>query len=161
MSCSKSSLPKLYLDIRPYSQNTFHKLFSRVMTVASFALLTSLHRKCSKRYSAYFGKNMTCCTQDKYFPNTQGNCHYCFGTTVRIEGRISVRFWETGPRHIITWKFVTDIWSHRQIITLTFDHSDNWPQRQIITLQINGTLNNWKQAFPVWEVVWDTIILGI
>ena len=31
----------------------------------------------------------------------------------------------------------------------------------IITRQIKGTLNHWKQAFPVSETVWDNIILRI
>jgi hypothetical protein len=48
MSCSKSSASKLYLDLRPYSQDTVHKLFSRVVIVASFAILVPLRHKCSK-----------------------------------------------------------------------------------------------------------------
>jgi hypothetical protein len=74
MNCSKSSAPKLYLDLRPYSQNTVHKLFSRVVTVTSFKILIPLHRRCSKSYLSYFGKNVTCCTEEKYFSSTQGNC---------------------------------------------------------------------------------------
>lgn len=135
MSCSKSSVPKLYLDLQPYSQNTVHKLFSQVVTVASAAILIPLCHKCNKSYSAYFGKNMTCHTQEIYFSNTQGNYYFCTGATLsRIEGGIRLRFWETGPRHIIT---------------ATIYHSDILSQRQIVTLRINGMLNSWKQAFPV------------
>jgi len=56
MRCIKSSALKLYLDLRPYSQNKIHKHFSRVLTVASIAILIPLHR--SKSYSAYLGKKM-------------------------------------------------------------------------------------------------------
>lgn len=56
------------------SQNTVHKLFSWVWTVASFVILVPLHCKCGRSYSVYFDKNVTCCTQEKCFWNTQGNC---------------------------------------------------------------------------------------
>ena len=31
----------------------------------------------------------------------------------------------------------------------------------IIILQIKGTLSSWKEAFSIWDIVWDNIILGI
>jgi len=65
MRCMKSSTPKLYLDLRPYSQNTIHKHFSQVLTVASIVILIPLHRKRSKSYSPYLGKKMTRYTHKK------------------------------------------------------------------------------------------------
>jgi hypothetical protein len=76
MSCRKFLAPKLYLYLRPYRQNTGHKHFSHVLTVASFASVTPLHCKCSRNYSACFGKNVACCTQEKYFSNTLGTVTY-------------------------------------------------------------------------------------
>jgi hypothetical protein len=164
LSCNKSSAPKLYLDLRPYSQNTVHKFFSRVVTVAFFTILLPLHRKCSKSCLAYFDKNVTCCTKEKYFSNTQGNRYFCTGTKLRIEGGIRQILGNETPtyyqatiyhRHLITpTNYHTVILSQRHLITPTFY------QRQIITLQIKVTLNTWKQAFPVWEIVWEIIILG-
>jgi hypothetical protein len=61
---SKYSAPKFCLDLRPYSQNTVHILLSRLGTVASFAILIPLRPKYSK---SYFGKNVTCRIQEKYF----------------------------------------------------------------------------------------------
>jgi len=63
MRGSKSPTPKLYPDLRPYCQNTVHNFFSSVLTIVSFAILIPIHRQSTKRYSSYFGKNATCCTQ--------------------------------------------------------------------------------------------------
>jgi hypothetical protein len=67
-------------------------LFSPVVTVASFAILIPLRWKCSKSYSAYFGKNAMCCTQEKYFPNAQRNCYFGTDTTFRVAGGIGMGF---------------------------------------------------------------------
>jgi hypothetical protein len=120
MSCSKLSAPKLYLDLRPYSQNTVHKLFSRVVTVASFAILILLRLKCSSNCSAYFDKNVTYCTQENYFRNIQGHCYFCTGASLRIEGGMRLIFWGKGLRQI-----TTDTSSRRQIITATLNHTAN------------------------------------
>jgi hypothetical protein len=72
MSYSKSLVPKLYLYLRPYRQNTVHGLFLSVLTVGSYSILTPLHHKCSRNYLPYFGKNMTSCTQEKYLSDTWG-----------------------------------------------------------------------------------------
>lgn len=73
-TCSKFSALKPCLNLWSYSQNRVHKLFPWVWTVASLVVLIPLHCKCGRSYSAYFDKNVTCCTQEKYFWNTQGNC---------------------------------------------------------------------------------------
>jgi hypothetical protein len=43
----------MYIDLRPYTQNTIHKLVSRFLAVAFFAILIPLRRNNSKAYSAY------------------------------------------------------------------------------------------------------------
>jgi hypothetical protein len=127
MSSSISS----YLDLRPYSQNTVHEIFSRVLTVASVAILMPRHFKCSRNYSACFSKNVTGCTQEKYFSNTQGNRYFCTDATLRLEVGIRLRFWETGPRHIMKRQYITDIWSYRHFVFATFGHIDILSRRQI------------------------------
>jgi hypothetical protein len=56
MRGSKTPIPKLYTDLRPYNQNTVHNFFSRVLTMVlkmvSFAILIALHRKSTKRFSS-------------------------------------------------------------------------------------------------------------
>jgi len=91
--------------------------------VAYFVILIPLCHQCSRKYSAYFGNNVTCCKQEKYSSNTWGKCYFCTGTTLLMEGEIRLRFWEMWPQHIIMWQFITDIWSCQHMITLTFYHS--------------------------------------
>jgi hypothetical protein len=88
MRFMKSLAPKLYLDLQPYSQNTIHKHFSRVFTVASIAILIPLHRKRSKSYSAYLGKKMTRYTQDNTFQIHRVTVYF----TLRMEDKIRLRF---------------------------------------------------------------------
>jgi len=59
MSCSKFLAPKFYLDLILYCQNTVHRLLSRHLSAAFLAILIPLRRKCSKGFSAYFGKNLS------------------------------------------------------------------------------------------------------
>lgn len=122
MSCSNSLDPKLYLDLWPHSQNALHKRISWILTVDYFVILIPLCQKCWRNYSAYFGNNMTCCTQEKYSSNTWGNCYFCTGTTLLMEGGIRLRFWEMWPQHMIMWQFITDMWSCQHII-FTFYYS--------------------------------------
>jgi hypothetical protein len=78
---SKSSAPKLYLHLQPYSQNTVHKL----STVDFFAILIPLRCKCRKSYSAYFDKKETCHTQEKYSKKRRETVAFALGWRVESD----------------------------------------------------------------------------
>ena len=131
MSCSKSSEPNFILISDLNSQNTFHEIFWRVLTVTSFAILIPRHFKCSRNYSACFSKNVKCCIQEKYFSNIQRKRYFCTGATLRMEGGIRLRFWEPGPRHIMKRQYITDVWSHRHFVFATCGQINILSRRQI------------------------------
>jgi hypothetical protein len=116
MRCMKSSAPKLYLDLRPYRQNTIHKHFSRVFTVASIVILIPLHRKRSKSYSPYLGRKMARYTQNNTFQIHRVTAYFALRTEDAI-----IQILRVGPRQIMM----------RQFITATFDHTDIISQRLI------------------------------
>jgi hypothetical protein len=155
-------VPKLYLDLQSYTRGTVRELFSQVLTVASFAIFIPLRCRCSRNYSPWFGKNVTCWTQERYSPSTQGNCYFCYfciGTTFSMGG---------GIRQVLkNWAvtYYNTTFCHRHLIMLAFYYSDQLNFVTVISagvfsvpplicsviIIIQQMLKSWKQAFPVCE----------